>query len=157
MRFSARSLRSVRPIASSLISRSIFQQPDLNWLERNLRSHVVDSCHKPAPSRSFVSRFLFLLTIVSSGAIATAQVPTLSTTTQTPVGGAGHDYIFSMDEIVSPVNGALSIRIAAPTAQERYHAPYLSVCVRFKRSVQPLPPGRNGCPICLLHTTQWGP
>lgn len=62
---------------------------------------------------------VLLLGIMTFGEIAYAQVPSLTTTTETPVDGIGHDYIHSLDETVLPANGALSIRIAAPTPQER--------------------------------------
>jgi YD repeat-containing protein len=43
----------------------------------------------------------------------------IDNTTTTPVPGVPHDYIQSLNETVNPANGALSIRIKAPTPQER--------------------------------------
>ena len=43
----------------------------------------------------------------------------LGNTTSTPVPGVPHDYITSLNEIVYPANGALSIRIAQPVPHER--------------------------------------
>jgi hypothetical protein len=44
---------------------------------------------------------------------------TIGDTSVTPTPGAGHDYIQSLAETVSPANGSVSIRIAAPTPKER--------------------------------------
>ena len=41
-----------------------------------------------------------------------AQMPVSSSTTSTPVPGAGHDYIGEFNETVNPGNGSLSIRIS---------------------------------------------
>jgi len=48
-----------------------------------------------------------------------AQGGGIGNTTSTPIPGVPHDYIVSLNEIVNPANGALSIRIAQPTPQER--------------------------------------
>ena len=47
------------------------------------------------------------------------QLTTIDNTTSRPTLGVGHDYIQSLSEIVSPANGAVSIRIAAPVPHER--------------------------------------
>jgi hypothetical protein len=43
----------------------------------------------------------------------------ITNTTTTPVPGVPHDYLTGLNEIVNPANGALSIRIKAPTPHER--------------------------------------
>ncbi len=43
----------------------------------------------------------------------------IGNTTTTPVPGVPHDYLIGLNEIVNPANGALSIRIKAPTPHER--------------------------------------
>jgi hypothetical protein len=40
-----------------------------------------------------------------------AQLPPVSSTTSTPVPGAGHDYLGGVNETVNPANGSISIRI----------------------------------------------
>lgn len=50
---------------------------------------------------------------------AWAQSEGLGNTTSTPVAGVPHDYITSLNEIVNPANGALSIRIPQPYPHER--------------------------------------
>lgn len=47
------------------------------------------------------------------------QITGIGNTTSTPVPGVPHDYITSMNEVVNPANGSLSIRIKAPTPHER--------------------------------------
>jgi YD repeat-containing protein len=57
------------------------------------------------------------------GAFAHGQtnnpISMIDNTTTTPVPGVPHDYIQSLNETVNPANGALSIRIKAPTPHER--------------------------------------
>lgn len=48
-----------------------------------------------------------------------AQITDVNSKTATPIPGVGHDYLYDMNEIVSPANGSLSIRIVAPTPHER--------------------------------------
>ncbi len=43
----------------------------------------------------------------------------IGNTTSTPVPGVPHDYLTGLNEIVNPANGALSIRLKAPTPHER--------------------------------------
>ena len=57
---------------------------------------------------TFVS---ILLTLTS---VLWAQMPVSTSTTSTPVPGAGHDYLGDLNETVNPVNGSLSIRINTP-------------------------------------------
>jgi hypothetical protein len=58
-----------------------------------------------------------------AGAFARGQtnnpISVIDNTTTTPVPGVPHDYIQSLNETVNPANGALSIRIKAPTPHER--------------------------------------
>lgn len=66
---------------------------------------------------------LTTIVVVSSswaGAQSTSgQITGIGNTTSTPVPGVPHDYITGLSEIVNPANGALSIRIKAPTPHER--------------------------------------
>ena len=47
------------------------------------------------------------------GSDAVAQMPPSSSTTSTPVPGAGHDYLGEIAETVNPATGSTSIRISA--------------------------------------------
>lgn len=42
---------------------------------------------------------------------AFAQLPPVSSTTSTPVPGAGHDYLGALSETVNPANGSVSLRL----------------------------------------------
>lgn len=53
---------------------------------------------------------LFLLALFF-GQYSNAQIPQSTTTTATPIPGAGHDYLGGVAETVNPVNGSVSIRI----------------------------------------------
>jgi RHS repeat-associated protein len=67
--------------------------------------------------------FFAVLSPVSVGA-QSAAVLNVDNTTQTPIFGVGHDYIQDLSEIVNPANGSLSIRVQAPTPQDRgWHDP----------------------------------
>src|ERR1700683_4661691 len=60
---------------------------------------------------------LLLILLFSSPSLA--QVDSVKDDTSTPVPGVGHDYIKSLVETVSPVNGSLSFRISVPMPQGR--------------------------------------
>ena len=65
-------------------------------------------------SRAFsIARYLLLAAVaVLLTPSMWAQMPVSSSTTSTPVPGAGHDYIGEFNETVNPGNGSLSIRIS---------------------------------------------
>lgn len=68
----------------------------------------------------FVSSLvLFCCAFLSFDPFAPGQVATVDNTTSTPIFGSGHDYIQSLNETVNPANGAVSIRVLAPTPKER--------------------------------------
>jgi RHS repeat-associated protein len=56
---------------------------------------------------------------ICCGAICSAQNPSESDVTSTPVPNAGHDYIHAPNETVNPANGSLSIRIGVPIPPSR--------------------------------------
>lgn len=58
---------------------------------------------------------LFAMTAIS----ADGQITNVSNDQSVPVLGAGHDYIGDLNEIVSPSNGSLSLRIQVPTPSGR--------------------------------------
>ncbi len=76
-------------------------------------ARLLDSTAYSLFSRAMVAG-VFVFPVFSS-----AQITDVTSKTATPIPGVGHDYISDMNEIVSPANGALSIRIAAPTPQAR--------------------------------------
>ena len=53
------------------------------------------------------------------GASASAQIPSASDVTSTPIANAGHDYIHAPSETVNPANGSLSIRVGVPLPPSR--------------------------------------
>jgi len=55
------------------------------------------------------ANFLLVLPFLSYG--IKAQMPVSSSTTSTPVPGAGHDYLGAINETVNPANGSVSLRI----------------------------------------------
>ncbi len=62
------------------------------------------------PSSSFLLILLLaFLTLLSP--VCLAQLPPVSSTTSTPIPGAGHDYLNGPAESVNPANGSASIRI----------------------------------------------
>ena len=64
--------------------------------------------------------FLFIaLQHLVLAAPAHAQLQNATGDVATPIPGAGHDYIHSFSETVSPANGSLSIRIDLPTPPGR--------------------------------------
>ncbi len=75
---------------------------------------------------TFVS---ILLTLTS---VLWAQMPVSTSTTSTPVPGAGHDYLGDLNETVNPVNGSLSIRINTPMPPGRGVHTALFICLRLK-------------------------
>jgi YD repeat-containing protein len=60
-----------------------------------------------------------LVLLASCVAVPAPIVAQLSETATTPILGVGHNYVMDLNEIVDPENGALSVRIAAPTPAER--------------------------------------
>ena len=62
---------------------------------------------------------LFACLPILMSVVAVAQVPAVTGTTQTPLLNSDHNYIQSLNEIVDPAMGSLSIRIAAPSPHER--------------------------------------
>jgi RHS repeat-associated protein len=70
--------------------------------------------------RSLASRFSLLLALVLSAATLTrAQFVAVTGTTSTPIPGAGHDYIHTVNETVDPGSGSLSVRIQTPVPPGR--------------------------------------
>ena len=61
---------------------------------------------------------VFMLFCLSIGTNSYAQTP-VDNTTSTPVPGDQHYYISDLNDVVSPVNGALSVRVLAPTPHVR--------------------------------------
>jgi hypothetical protein len=61
-------------------------------------------------SRPALSTLLFAFVTVLAPACH-AQLPPISSTTSTPIPGAGHDYLSGPAETVNPANGSVSIRI----------------------------------------------
>lgn len=58
-------------------------------------------------------------------ATCSAQIPSETDVTSTPVPNAGHDYIHTLSETVNPANGSLSIRIGVPLPPSRgFTAPF---------------------------------
>jgi YD repeat-containing protein len=76
----------------------------------------------PYPDAPPFARFIIVVAFAAlsfrTAAIA-QQITDVTSKTATPIPGVGHDYLHDMNEIVSPANGSLSIRIAAPTPHER--------------------------------------
>jgi len=67
-------------------------------------------------SRSLSTRLLLAFSAVLSLAnFAHAQITNVTNDQATPIPGVGHDYLGTLEEIVSPGNGSLSLRIAVPT------------------------------------------
>jgi RHS repeat-associated protein len=62
--------------------------------------------------------FLVLIAICCV-AVCSAQIPSETDVTSTPVAGVGHDYIQGPAETVNPANGSLSIRIGVPIPPSR--------------------------------------
>jgi hypothetical protein len=64
-----------------------------------------------------VSVLLRTLTLAYAGLLlvshAEAQMPPSSSTTSTPISGAGHDYLGEIGESVNPATGSVSIRLNA--------------------------------------------
>ena len=59
-------------------------------------------------ARNFALAAATLLMIASTQ----AQMPVSTSTTSTPVPGAGHDYLGEIGETVNPANGSVSIRLS---------------------------------------------
>src|SRR5690242_9521719 len=51
------------------------------------------------------------ISLIAFCSVARAQLPPVASTTSTPIPGAGHDYLGTVNETVNPANGSLSIRI----------------------------------------------
>ena len=65
--------------------------------------------------RDLLSARTFVSIVISSIFVlgAQGQMPVSSSTTSTPVPGAGHDYLGSIADTVNPANGSVSVRINA--------------------------------------------
>jgi len=76
---------------------------------------------KSRPTSVVCAALAGLVIVVGSSAHGQTPNPVsmIDNTTTTPVPGVPHDYIQSLNETVNPANGALSVRIKAPTPQER--------------------------------------
>ena len=61
---------------------------------------------------------LFLLAALIAP-VANAQITNVSNDQSTPIAGAGHDYIHSLNETVNPSNGSLSVHIELPATKSR--------------------------------------
>lgn len=74
-------------------------------------------------TRSIISFMLLLSVLIGTGSTLFAQVTSMSGTvngeTNTPVPGAGHDYIHLLAETVDPSSGSVSVRINIPTPNSR--------------------------------------
>ncbi len=63
-------------------------------------------------SRPFLLNLLFaFITLTFLAPACLAQLPPVSSTTSTPIPGAGHDYLGGINETVNPATGSVSIRI----------------------------------------------
>jgi YD repeat-containing protein len=60
-----------------------------------------------------------MILFMAAAANSWGQITNVTNDQATPTLGAGHDYIGSLDEIVSPGNGSLSLRVTVPTPQGR--------------------------------------
>lgn len=65
------------------------------------------------------SRWGVWLALILFATVCTAQIPSETDVTSTPVPNAGHDYIHALGETVNPANGSLSIRISVPLPPSR--------------------------------------
>lgn len=63
-------------------------------------------------ARHFLSILASSCILALSAASAYSQMPDSSSTTSTPIPGAGHDYLGEIGETVNPANGSISIRIS---------------------------------------------
>lgn len=63
-----------------------------------------------SPSRLVRALSIFVW-LAASASSSLAQLPQVTSTTATPIPGAGHDYLSGVNETVNPVNGSVSIRI----------------------------------------------
>ena len=70
--------------------------------------------------RSRVSSLIFAaLALAALPSHLAAQLPPTSSTTSTPVPGAGHDYLGSQLDTVNPASGSISVRIPATIPPSR--------------------------------------
>ncbi|MGA7317474.1 MAG: hypothetical protein WBX22_26290 [Silvibacterium sp.] len=68
----------------------------------------------------FLAAIAAMVLFLTCGSVSQAQQITgIGNTTSTPVPGVPHDYLSSLNEVVNPANGSVSIRIKAPTPHER--------------------------------------
>jgi hypothetical protein len=88
---------------------------------------LIDSCLRSAnPLASGLCQAILFFAVLFPASVGaqSAAVMYIDNTTQTPIFGIGHDYIQDLSEIVNPANGSLSIRVQAPTPQDRgWHDP----------------------------------
>jgi hypothetical protein len=78
-----------------------------------------------SPSR-LVRALLACFFVPLFASVSWAQLPPNSSTTSTPVPGAGHDYLGGVNETVNPANGSVSIRIPVIMAGGPESGPVLS-------------------------------
>ncbi|MGA9240888.1 MAG: hypothetical protein WBW03_02770, partial [Silvibacterium sp.] len=72
------------------------------------------------PKTLFLAAIAAMVLFLTCGSVSQAQQITgIGNTTSTPVPGVPHDYLTSLNEVVNPANGSVSIRIKAPTPHER--------------------------------------
>jgi YD repeat-containing protein len=78
---------------------------------------------RSACSRSFKTSILLFtgagLLTIGQNLVAQSPITGIGNTTTTPIPGVPHDYLGGLNETVNPANGALSIRLKAPTPHER--------------------------------------
>src|SRR5258706_15957460 len=85
-----------------------------------------------------------LLTLICPS-LAWGQVIAVTTSTSTPIPGAGHDYIKLLSETVDPANGSLSLRLQVPVPQGRGMSVPFSFAYDSNGTVFPIPsPGGPG-------------
>ena len=63
--------------------------------------------------------FLLLAVLLSKAILCAAQVQNVTDVESTPIPGAGHKYLGTLNETVNPANGSLSIRISADVPKGR--------------------------------------
>lgn len=85
------------------------------------------------------------------GSVCSAQIPSETDATSTPVPNAGHDYIQGFSEIVNPANGSLSLRLGVPMPPGR------GLTVPFSFNYDSNGSVYLGTPLCLgCSTPTWG-
>ena len=102
-----------------MLRKSVKNGPGFHKLMTNRRVSALGVQYRMRAVRLLWNSVLLLLSLGAAPHIIYGRITNVTNGQQVPTSGVGHEYIGTIDEVVSPANGSLSIRIPLPAPPGR--------------------------------------